>query len=601
MHADAHPSTMFHNMFHMFSQHRRKERHVAVKKLQIADTEVDTSSDGDDSRSVDSSYRIPTYQTHAFQQRFHEDHPVKGVKMVAFSSFMKRAVCGLPSFAPDDVTGRDQPTRSYDRNCDESNNEDEVVIFEKEFSKRASPDFFGEQDKGHSSFDDNNAAFLFAQHAIIRTNMLDLGSRNALHRCQGEDSQDDEVESIEFEMSDDFQPRFQPTEGDEDLFDAFELKSSCDKSLSRHHDSTSFQYDAFVRPCEKKTEVEKCFQNILLVSPMFFDTLKEATAKEKGQEAHQQTVVAPAPPFSPSLSTMVHSMDIELFETSPESAFTRQNAENAMDCSVSFSSAGSLKSPTTRRSGTILQTEHYTLASASAKGGKLEKIRRKLASSFRSKASGTKNRVAYSLSKGKGGMSKKSLRDSQSLLPAMPLLSEREQRESSTSPIPRSLMYVRDLALSILLLHPVLRIFEIVVVDVMNDTTVGDVLSKARANAMDESLSAQKYVSLCNRTQELAAPMLPVSLLVPGDRSKERRGAPSSNGGDDCLCRREMEGRLLVAVPECSTAVACQSIRRVLWKNPKVQRWWNQSDPFHPVQALIEGKESSAPFKPRKI
>jgi type II secretory pathway component PulJ len=83
--------------------------------------------------------------------------------------------------------------------------------------------------------------------------------------------------------------------------------------------------------------------------------------------------------------------------------------------------------------------------------------------------------------------------------------------------------------------------------------------------------------------------MLPVSLLVDWCRPKKsyrvrRDGTKVAvDRRSEEERQREMEGRLLVAVPEGSTATECQAIRRALWKNPKIQRWWNKTDPFaHP-------------------
>jgi hypothetical protein len=135
-----------------------------------------------------------------------------------------------------------------------------------------------------------------------------------------------------------------------------------------------------------------------------------------------------------------------------------------------------------------------------------------------------------------------------------------------------------DQPLSILLLNPVRKIFEIVQVDFVRGTTIGDnLLSKAS----DETLSGQKHISICNRKLELTAPMLPVSLLVDTtlDRSPDRRPSRSEK-------RKRMDKRLLVAVTAGSSAKDSQHIRRVLWKHPRVQRLWKKSDPFsHPDES----------------
>jgi hypothetical protein len=161
-----------------------------------------------------------------------------------------------------------------------------------------------------------------------------------------------------------------------------------------------------------------------------------------------------------------------------------------------------------------------------------------------------------------------------------PLLSTRG-RTAKSFVVPRPLPQQFDQPLSILLFNPVRKIFEIVQVHFVRDTSIGDTLSKARAAASDGMLSGQKYVSLCNCKLELSAPMLPVSLLVDTtlDRSPDRRPSRSEK-------RKRMEERLLVAVPAGSSAKGSQHIRRVLWKHPRVQRLWKRSDPFsHPDES----------------
>jgi hypothetical protein len=106
--------------------------------------------------------------------------------------------------------------------------------------------------------------------------------------------------------------------------------------------------------------------------------------------------------------------------------------------------------------------------------------------------------------------------------------------------------------------------------------TIGDVLAQARTGAIDPALAAQKYVSLCNGQQELAAPMLPVDLLLwlPGSE------------------RKETSPEMLLAVPEGSNAAAVRQIHHRLMQNPRMQRWWRQQDPFY-VAAQKKKKKSS--------
>jgi hypothetical protein len=101
--------------------------------------------------------------------------------------------------------------------------------------------------------------------------------------------------------------------------------------------------------------------------------------------------------------------------------------------------------------------------------------------------------------------------------------------------------------------------------------TVGDVLAQARTGATDPALASQKYVSLCNGMQELAAPMLPVDLLSKPNKDKS---------GDKEKKKRRKFPEMLMAVPEGSTADVVRQIHSRLMQNPRMQRWWRQQDPF---------------------
>jgi hypothetical protein len=316
--------------------------------------------------------------------------------------------------------------------------------------------------------------------------------------------------------------------------------------------------------------VVRSFQHLRFMTPEDFDTLEDATIKAKASSGRSDVA-----PITCSLSSMVHSFDAKHFKKR-----TPTKASTSIASVVSKRTTASASSESTEASS-VLNIKRYAIMNN--KSSRLESLRKRLSSAFRSK-SGKKN-VSYSLSKGMSGMSKEQCLYSAALLPSKPLLSKKE-RAMTSSVVPRPYPHHFDQPLSILLLNPVLKIFEIVLVDFFRDTTIGDALSKARAAASDDALAGQKYVSLCNRKLELAAPMLPVSLLV--DTARDRPDRPLSSSEK----RKLMEQRLLVAVPAGSSAKDCQHIRRVLWQNPRVQRWWNRSDPFsHPDESDADGDD----------
>jgi hypothetical protein len=122
--------------------------------------------------------------------------------------------------------------------------------------------------------------------------------------------------------------------------------------------------------------------------------------------------------------------------------------------------------------------------------------------------------------------------------------------------------------------------------------TVGDILAQARTGATDPALATQRYVSLCNDTQALAAPMLPVDLLS--------RQSPSSSDKkkgffSDKKKKKKQIPEMLMAVPEGSTADVVRQIHSRLMQNPRMQRWWKQQDPFDsswPVASPTEQKRT---------
>lgn len=124
---------------------------------------------------------------------------------------------------------------------------------------------------------------------------------------------------------------------------------------------------------------------------------------------------------------------------------------------------------------------------------------------------------------------------------------------------------------SILLIEPVLKVFEIVSVRVTRGTTVGDALKDACLAAVDQTLALQTYVSLCSDIKVISNLKSPMSKLA--QRKLSSIEAQQQQAEDEEM-RREMERRLLVAVPEKSNAAECQKIRRMLWKNSKMKMWW---------------------------
>ena len=236
--------------------------------------------------------------------------------------------------------------------------------------------------------------------------------------------------------------------------------------------------------------------------------------------------------------------------------------------------------------------------------------RSRLAASFKS-ATHKNHRVLYTLSGGKKDMSPTDRIYSKSYLeppPSSPLRNKGKQLDAVEEPAlakaddgdssppkckpsraPKTKRRTSMLGsaddhttLSILLVECTQKVFEIVSVNhTTQETTVGDVLSKARVQATDPLLSEQSYISLCNQSHELAAPMLPVHLMVQLAKSKYK-GNDSDNKSSKKKKKKRKDdddpsmGRLLMAVPEGSTAKQVRKIQRVLWTHPRVQRWWKR-------------------------
>lgn len=141
---------------------------------------------------------------------------------------------------------------------------------------------------------------------------------------------------------------------------------------------------------------------------------------------------------------------------------------------------------------------------------------------------------------------------------------------------------VTHYSISILLIEPIHKVFEIVTVDVTRNMTLKETLVNACIAAADPILAEQTYISLCSDVKVLSNMSSPVSKLIqkPTDFSKKENFRSNNDNMLDrekqkeALMRREMERQLLVAVPLKSNFKECQMIRRILWKNTKLQLWW---------------------------
>jgi hypothetical protein len=242
-------------------------------------------------------------------------------------------------------------------------------------------------------------------------------------------------------------------------------------------------------------------------------------------------------------------------------------------------------------------------------------------SSFLSSCSNN-SRISYSLRSGRRGMSREERKQARELLKHQtivttttePSLPSKEQeleepyyckkkeeepvRSTTTKKYEEEDEEAEPVAASdipqfifVLLVEPAQKIFEVVKIDPSaaaettrdgqstprnlsrESLTIGDVLAQARTGATDPALAAQKYVSLCNGMQELAAPMLPVDLLSRPSKSSDK------HKGSERKKRRKVP-EMLMAVPEGSTADVVRQIHSRLMQNPRMQRWWKQQDPF---------------------
>jgi len=144
--------------------------------------------------------------------------------------------------------------------------------------------------------------------------------------------------------------------------------------------------------------------------------------------------------------------------------------------------------------------------------------------------------------------------------------------------IPSTMQVKSHCSISILLIEPKRKIFEIVSVDISRGTPIGAVLEKACQRADDVNIKRQTYIGLCNTTEATMDMKLPILKFLPSlnDRQKKKERFLS----EDEQMKREMERRLLVAVPNKATARECIKIRGLLWRNPKLQTWWHNSAPL---------------------
>jgi hypothetical protein len=311
----------------------------------------------------------------------------------------------------------------------------------------------------------------------------------------------------------------------EDIDDTFESRGA-DLTLVINDDND----DA------KPRSGDNCFGSIQLISPKFFNTDEKPLSSNDTQ---------PTPVMSP-LSSMVHPMNLALFDFNDVDRSIKQREEKRL----LFNESGGSTNRVDRVPTSILTSIEQDYAFTDD-----ENRRSKLSTSF--KSSTKSNRIAYHISNGKKSMSKTELVYSKSFLPK-----EQVQNIQISSSTRSSSQHSNRGSLAVLLADIKTKVFEVVAIDVQQDTSVGDVLSKARSSATDPALSDQKYTSFCYGVQEFGAPMLPVNLVIDWEKHKTRP--------------------LVVAVPVGSTASEMQSVKRVLWKNPKLRDWWKQDDPFVP-------------------
>jgi hypothetical protein len=317
--------------------------------------------------------------------------------------------------------------------------------------------------------------------------------------------------------------------------------------------------------------VRTCFDSVHLLSPTYF-------ASPEQQQKPPATTLSPVKQEKPStLCSMIHPMSLAslalVTPSGPAESVTTSDAPRTVK---------TIRSSIRKEDSGIRQYP-------------------RLQSAF--KSSVLNESIEYCLSTGKQGMSPHLRRQSRKLLPED--LTKRMSDEGSSTTTKencqsrlfdnnneptRSLHLAPDFqsTLSILLLECHQKVFEIVAVDhVTAETSVGDVLSRARSQATDPRLSRQTYTSLCNSVNEMAAMMLPVHLMMDLEQSTEKRERkqrePTLKKYDRLEAARKTcddLGRLLVAVPEGSSAEAVREIQKTLWCHPRVQRWWRKENRY---------------------
>jgi hypothetical protein len=327
-------------------------------------------------------------------------------------------------------------------------------------------------------------------------------------------------------------------------FVSSETKNDDDEGFDAKHNENNTKNLRLVIKCDDDSKPQggdNCFGSIQLVSPKFFHSDEKPSVIKEEQ---------PKPVMSP-LSSMVHPMNLALFDSNDIDRSIQRREEKKMAESNKNASPNRVDRVPTSILTSIEQD--YALTDS-------DNRRSNLATSF--KSSTKTNRIAYHISDGRKSMTKTERVYSKSFLPKEQIQNPQSSYFKSSSSTRSSSKTVNRSSLAILLADVKSKIFEVVAIDIQQDTSVGDVLSKARTSATDPALSEQKYVSFCYGTQEFGAPMLPVNLVIDWEKHKTRP--------------------LVVAVPVGSTASEMQSVKRVLWKNPKLRDWWKQDDPFVP-------------------
>jgi hypothetical protein len=314
--------------------------------------------------------------------------------------------------------------------------------------------------------------------------------------------------------------------------------------------------------------------NNLKLAEILLSPDNDNNSNSKPQSQQRDNLMSP-------LSAMVHPINLDLFQNDD---LGRDDNDDNVRLDQSFASSSiattdncdnwSVSScPVSRRLSDMIPSSSDRSVGSS-----------RTSSSFRS-SSMAGGRVRYSLSTGKRSMSKAQRQYSKDFLPKSllilpppaPLLEKEMLPHRTAAPTARSSNSSKNNSnkhnsnnstLSVLLVDVQQHIFEVIAVDCYykDDCTVGDVLSKARASATDPALSEQKYISLVYGQQEFAAPMLKIHAAVDFTINPEITTSRP----------------LALAVPEGSNARQVQYIKMILWKNPKMKRWWNVEDPFMP-------------------